>query len=601
MKRSLTFRMHAISLVLAFILLGPFAPAAAAQPAQDSSSLESLLMPIVGNALVEAGEHHWADALADIRKFEALWKENGLDDSGSGKPEQVTPAIHTAIEALQAAEDDPLRAYQTVSDLAKAFNRYISGQKTEEIESSGKKAAEQLLPMLNRSLDDVQKQDIAKTLEDYRLIVELWPRIESSVRTESFGVYSEFEIQMSLIRIAVQAEPPHWDQAEQEIRKGIQVLNDFIVGKTPNAPQASGKQTVADLLKTLRNVTASIQSERAAQAAEQMQKFIKAWPAVEGEVRIRSAETYTSIENEMAEAAGYLVSDPPKLDMASRVVAQMTSELEPLITEARYTAWDAALILLREGLEALLVLAALLAFLRRTGNHARQKWIWTGAGAGLLASLALAVVFSYALSQAATGSTRELMEGITGLVAVVMMMTVGVWLHGKSHMKVWSEYIQRRMGMAIARGSLWSLFAVAFLAILREGAETAIFYLGMAGSIGMLQLLLGIGSALLLLLVLGFAIIRFSARLPVRAFFLVAAALIYYLVVKFVGESIHALQVAGYASAHAANGIPSFAWIGMYPTWETFLLQLLAVVCIVLQIVWVEWRRKAKPRFSFSE
>ncbi|MGZ4032303.1 MAG: FTR1 family iron permease, partial [Tumebacillaceae bacterium] len=182
-------------------------------------------------------------------------------------------------------------------------------------------------------------------------------------------------------------------------------------------------------------------------------------------------------------------------------------------------------------------------------------------------------------------------EGVTGLVAVVMMFTVGVWLHSKSNGKAWNQYIQRQMGSALARGSLISLSLVSFLAIVREGAETIIFYLGMASSIDKSQLLLGIGGALVVLLILGFVIIRFSVRLPLKPFFLVASLFIYYIAFKFLGQSIHVLQIVDWIPAHTATAIPTIEWLGVYPTWETFSLQVVLLVLILGSVVWTN--RKA--------
>lgn len=138
------------------------------------------------------------------------------------------------------------------------------------------------------------------------------------------------------------------------------------------------------------------------------------------------------------------------------------------------------------------------------------------------------------------------------------------------------------MGHALTRGSLWSLFAVSELAILREGAETAIFYIGMAPAIEPPQLLIGIGAAIAILVVLAFAIIKFSVRLPIRAFFLTATVLIYYLVFRFLGESIHSLQAVGKLPGHTASSFPSISWLGMYPIWETFVPQ----VAVLIFMVW---------------
>ncbi|MNC40457.1 Ferrous iron permease EfeU precursor [compost metagenome] len=143
------------------------------------------------------------------------------------------------------------------------------------------------------------------------------------------------------------------------------------------------------------------------------------------------------------------------------------------------------------------------------------------------------------------------------------------------------------------RGSLWSLFALSGLAILREGAETAVFYIGMAPSIDSSQLIIGIVGALAALTIIGFCIIRFSVKLPIRPFMLVASLLIYYLVIRFMGDSIHALQIGGLLPAHSKAWLPTISWIGAYPTLETFIPQLILLLFVIWQLVTAERNNKA--------
>lgn len=196
----------------------------------------------------------------------------------------------------------------------------------------------------------------------------------------------------------------------------------------------------------------------------------------------------------------------------------------------------------------------------------------------------LAVVLTLVVSEAISGGTRELIEGVVGLFAVVMMLTVGQWLHNKSNAQAWNKYLNEQVGGALARGNRWSLFALAGLAILREGAETAVFYIGMAPSIEPKQLVTGILGALAALTLLGFCIIRFTVKLPIRMFMLTATVLIYYLVIRFLGEGIHALQIAGVIPGHNYRLLPSVGWIGAYPTWETFIPQVIVLTFILWRL-----------------
>jgi high-affinity iron transporter len=317
-----------------------------------------------------------------------------------------------------------------------------------------------------------------------------------------------------------------------------------------------------------------------------MVEFIEVWPSVEGQVQTRSPKAYTDIEIQMTQALEWLSSSPPNKASAHKVVQDMKVELEPFVNVSHYTAFDAGMILFREGLEALLVVSALLAFLQRTGNRTKQVWIWTGVGSGLAVSAGLATVMSLFFSSIAAGIQRETMEGITGLVAVVMMFTVGVWLHSKSNGRAWNQYIYQQMDTALARGSLWSLTIVSFLSIFREGAETIIFYLGMVSSIEKSQLLIGIGGAMTVLLMLGAAIVYFSVRIPIKPFFLVASVFIYYIAFKFLGESVHVLQIQNWVSTHTLSALPTIDWMGIYPTWESSAAQAVLLAMILVMVLW---------------
>jgi high-affinity iron transporter len=280
----------------------------------------------------------------------------------------------------------------------------------------------------------------------------------------------------------------------------------------------------------------------------------------------------------MARASALLRSNPPATSDALVTLQAMRQELAPLVDEpARYGVLDAAIILLREGLEALLVVAALLAFLSKSGHADKQRWIWTGAGVGVLLSIGVALVIQRVFSSATAGASRELVEGLTGLVAAAMLLYVSYWLHSKSSMRAWQKYVRERTSTALAGGGMFSLSLISFLAVFREGAETSLFYIGIAPSIAGQDLALGIGLGTLALTVIGAVMLVFGVRIPLRPFFLVSSLLLYYLAFKFIGTGLHALQVAGVLPATPA-AVPSWDPIGLFPTWETTVPQLALLV-----------------------
>ncbi|MUT68439.1 FTR1 family protein [Paenibacillus sp. NEAU-GSW1] len=569
-------------------------PAAAASSAQNEKAELDQLLPTVGGALAAAGQSDWESAAKHVNDANALWKE--LDKKPSSLAADVDSSFAHAVKTLANVEKEPGEAKAALTALTKAINSFVKSETAaEKAELSGKEAAASLLPNAEQLLAHIEAGDWSKASAVYKTINDGWPPIEASIRSENFAVYGKLETAMSMIRIALQAEPPRAEQAAEQTKAFIALITDYKDGKIVQAAEPeSSDMTIADLIVILDKASADIAAGHYNEADGQMQSFIAAWPSVEGQVQLRSADTYSKIEIKMTDVSKYVLADPPAPDKAEAVIESMRGLLQPLVADAKYTAWDAGMILLREGLEAILVLAALLAYLKRTGNQAKSVWVWSGVWTGLGLSVLAAVLLTTVIAQAAAGSAREAMEGITGLVSVLLMLTVGNWLHNKSNMRAWNSYIDGKMGNALAKGSLWSLFIVSGLAILREGAETTIFYVGMASSIAAGDMILGIAVTFVLLLALGFAIIRYSAKLPIRPFFLIASALIYYLVVRFLGESIHSLQVASWLPAHSSSGLPTISFLGAYPTWETAIPQLAVLAVIIARIAWVQLGKKAK-------
>lgn len=572
-----------------------------AQAASGDSAQVDQLLPLVGSALVDAGQQKWTDAQQELDTFATAWK--GIDTSAAPtEANEVNTALTDAQTALTKSSTDPKAATSALGTLARAVNTFAeAGQaqsKTGTTSNNGPSeqgltAVKVILPLADATIQHIDQHDWQAAQDSYKQIVNSWPDVENAIRADNFTVYSQLEIKMSMIRVALQADPPREEQAKADTQALITLLNEYAAGDIADTAPASGTVRLSDAVTLLQQVQTAVTDQDQTKASDLMTQFISMWPLVEGEVQISSASTYTAIENEMAEVQGYLVSNPPAWTQANTVIATMLDELTPLTSKTSYTAWDAAIILLREGLEAILVLAALLAYAKRSGSRTAGNYIWSGAISGLVLSGVMAAIFVYAFSQvSSSGSTREMIEGITGLVAVVMMLSVGHWLHQKANLKNWNTYIENQVSGALERGSLWSLAIVSGLAILREGAETAIFYIGMAPAIALSQLILGIAIALVILIVIAVLIIKFSVKLPIRPFFLTATVLIYYLVFRFLGESIHALQVAGKFPAHTVAELPSISWIGMYPTWETFIPQMIVLIWMVWRLILPEYRNR---------
>jgi high-affinity iron transporter len=247
---------------------------------------------------------------------------------------------------------------------------------------------------------------------------------------------------------------------------------------------------------------------------------------------------------------------------------------------ASATFLSAFVILLREGLEAILVVAAIYALLVRAGRRDALAYLHGGWILALIAGGLTWLVASYVVAM--SGATREVTEGVSALVAAAILLYVGFWMHGKSQARQWQAYLDRRLAGALAGRTLWALAFVSFLAVYREAFETVLFYEALAvqaGPGGGVPLLAGLAAAAGALLVLGWLIVRGSVRLPFSVFFGASAALLALLSVILAGKGVAALQAAGWIAVHEVH-FPSLPLLGLYPNLQSLLLQAALVVVI---------------------
>ena len=327
-------------------------------------------------------------------------------------------------------------------------------------------------------------------------------------------------------------------------------------------------------------------------ASDTIREFITIWPSVEIEISTRNGNLYTKIESDMP----IIVSDLLKTQVDEKAIKsklnQFRTEIELIQGNADYSIWDSALILLREGLEALLIILALVSFLNKSGQKSLRKCIYIGALAGVLLSAVAAVLMSTIFHSATVDTNREIMEGYVGLVAAAMMIGVGIWLHSKSNVASWNRYISKQMGNAISSGSVFAMAAVSFLSVFREGAETLVFYAGIAPKMATSQFILGIVLALVILAVIAIVLFKASGKIAIHKLFAVATVLIYVLAFKIIGVSLHTLQLRDSVSTTIVDGLPVISLIGFYPTLETMIGQAILLVLVVATIIYKKKQAK---------
>lgn len=289
---------------------------------------------------------------------------------------------------------------------------------------------------------------------------------------------------------------------------------------------------------------------------------------------------------------------------AKAAAAAEAGQTEEVVEEAKpsdprlLTFLGAFGIIVREGLEAILVIAAIIAYLKKSGNAGRSlKNVYIGALAGIAASFVAAAVLAWAKRAfASAGMAQEIIEGITALIAVCVLFYVSNWMISKAEAASWSRYIDNRVQSSLEQGSSFALAFTAFLSVFREGAEVVLFYQPMLseGNPGMVWAGFGVGCVVLVFVYL--AITKLSVKLPLKVFFTATSILMAVMCVSFLGSGIKELAEGNvFDLSLRVPGIPENDVIqvfGIYPYLETLVPQLILSIILLVTFMMAHYRGK---------
>ena len=554
-----------IILAMAFLLF--------AKPVLADEAFSQLFVKITdATSAVEQGDQAKAKQLvAEIKEgFEQL--EN--HDSPAGK--EVSKAL-TINEV-------------TKENLTKISSELLKFDKEQHpVDLNAEK--EKLVSRLESRFADLQAAISAKNLEQtrsaYKKMNSTWTLNEGVVRDNSTAHYGKIETAISFLRSAIETEPVDFNSIQSSFNDLKSAIDSFVKGE--EVATTEGNLTLKDGIQLLEKALDEFKAGKTQEASANMKKFITIWPSIEGDVSTRNPTLYTRVESE---TPVIMVKGNEKKYQDQ--LQALINDLSQIDTSASYNFFDAMLILLREGVEALLIVMALVTTLKAAKMKKGLKWVYTGAVLGILASLAIAVLLQFLFPAVSSGSNREIIEGAVGIFAVLMMILVGIWLHSKSSIKKWNDFMESQMKAVTATGSFISMFALSFLAVFREGAETILFYAGIYPRIDKAGFFLGIGLALLVLFVFALVMNKASAYFKPHRIFLILTWLIYALAFKMLGVSLHALQLTNILPSHLMNGFPSIDWAGIYPSLEVVTCQLIFVVTILI----VTWKNRESSHGS---
>lgn len=362
--------------------------------------------------------------------------------------------------------------------------------------------------------------------------------------------------------------------------------------KTINSPKAGLLQTAKALLAQSASAYQAGDKRRATEFS--LSAYLDGFELVEPSLAVRDSSLMHNIEAGMIELRNMIRDDAPAGDVNAQVqaVSALLDVAENVLsknkTNASASFVGALTIILREGLEALLIVIAMIAYLNKAERPKELRYVHAGWIFALVAGVLTWVAANSLIS--INGASRELTEGFGALFAAVVLISVGVWMHGKSQAGVWQKYIAGKMSKALSRRSAWFLFLLAFVVVYREVFETILFFIALWSQGNEIAILSGTGVALIILAGCAWAFLNYSKRLPITQFFRFSSVLIAVLAIVLTGKGIAGLQEAGWFNINPVAWLPRLEILGFYPTLEGVGGQLL-VLGVLLAAFWINHRR----------
>jgi len=309
--------------------------------------------------------------------------------------------------------------------------------------------------------------------------------------------------------------------------------------------------------------------------------YLDGFEPIEPMVGARNKSLLVEVEDAMLNYRSEVARGTPEQAEAAarqldRLFAQVDAELGDTQASPMTTFVGALTILLREGLEALLIVIGMIAFLKKAQRPDVLRHVHAGWISALVAGALTWVVATYLVE--ISGASREVTEGVGSVFAAVVLLSVGMWMHQKSSAGRWQAYLNDKLSAAMTRRSAWALFALAFIAVYREVFETVLFYSALTADGNTNALAGGFVTAIVLLAVVAWVLLRTSARMPIGKFFSITSVLVAALAVILIGKGVSGLQEAGWVGVYPIAA-PRIEILGLYPTLETVLAQ--AVVLLI--------------------
>jgi len=317
--------------------------------------------------------------------------------------------------------------------------------------------------------------------------------------------------------------------------------------------------------------------------------YLEGVEPVEVQLRANDASFSAKLEGQLAKVRSAIEGglSPATVDQEISASIEMINTAKGKLRDKTFTAWLAFLlsssIILREGLEAFLVVITMLSIIRaikipKASTYVHAGWI-AAIASGVLMWLAAGSLFKI------SGAQRELMEGFIALFAVVVLLYLGFWMHSKSEAGKWQAYVKGKIQKLARTENMIGLAFLSFIVVFREAFESVLFLSALSLEVGDSQqgaFSAGIISAFAALIVISILIMRYSKKLPIAKLFKYSAIIISGLAVILTGKGLNAIQEAGTISISVLPVDLRIEAIGFYPTWETTIGQVLILALVIL-------------------
>lgn len=517
--------------------------------------------------LITAAPKHWPDL--DIgRKIFAKYCQSchGKKGFGDGQfAKNLTPSPSNFHDSTLAAQLSPLQAYNTIrlgidGTAMRSFPQ-LSDQEVWDI-AFYVNSLRYIHPV-----SDAEKQQIINTLKDTVDLKDL-----ATIPNKKWLSYLK--------------------QHGTNIADGMSVLRS-----SDSTMVANNKQYLDQAITLLHKALKAYQDGAINQANSlALNAYLNGVEPVESQIKASNPSLVYKIEDQMIKVRSLIKNGTTDKKLQDKIQTTVSSihEAQGILRQDQKTFMFAYLmsasILLREGLEAFLIILVILGVLKSVDANESIKYVH----GGWVLALVIGIISWFFVENLLSMSSiqRELMEGIGSLVAVGLLLYIGFWLHDKTHISHWKEFVEGKIHGLLSQNNQWGLAVLSFIVVFREAFESVIFLSSISiKSAGNSGILLGSGSAILAVIVLGFFLVKFSTKIPIRSLFKYSSVAMGVLAVILVGKGIHEFQEAGYLSVNSVPLHLSFPTAGMYPTLQTFLGQIFIIGIIIA--LWVYSNHRA--------